>query len=79
MLTSHDSRRRGETPRPTEADRVTHHEKTAHTTPTIRLVSEGMERALQQPQQPPTEEKVTWATSRKMAAQTPSPSAGFCG
>lgn len=43
----------------------------------IRLVSEGMERDLQQPQQPPTAETVTCAASRKMAAQTPSPSAGF--
>jgi hypothetical protein len=38
---------------------TTHHEKTAQTMPTILLVSEGMERDLQQPQQPPTAEKVT--------------------
>jgi hypothetical protein len=46
---------------------------------TILLVSEGMARDLQQPQQPPTAEKVIWATTRKMAAQIPSPIAGFCG
>jgi hypothetical protein len=47
---------------------VTHHETTAQTMPTIRLVSEGLERdLLQQPQQPPTAVEVTWAASRKMA------------
>ena len=40
---------------------------------TMRLVSEGTARDLQQPQQPPTAETVTWADSRKMPAQIPSP------
>ena len=33
---------------------------------TMRLVSEGTSRDLQQPQQPPIAETVTWADSRKM-------------
>jgi len=38
---------------------TTHHEMTAQTTPAIRLVSEGMGRDLQQPQQPLTAADVT--------------------
>ena len=38
---------------------TTHHETTAQMTPATRLVSEGMERDLQQPQQPPTAADVT--------------------